>query len=81
MRAAKAEAADERWCVAVDNDEGFGRWGLVEISNMEHAGSALDEAIKRLRIDTVMDALSNSCSMCSYATHVLHSWSWLAFRS
>jgi type III restriction enzyme len=58
MRASKAEAARERWCPAVNNHGGFGRWDYVEISNMEHADSALNEAINRLKGSELMAALA-----------------------
>jgi len=50
-RAAKAEAAEHRWCTAVNNHGGFGRWDFVEIADMTHAASAIDNAILRLRAD------------------------------
>jgi type III restriction enzyme len=57
LRRAKAEAADERWCIAVNNHGGFGRWRFVEISKMEYAASALNNEIVRLFADTLTEAL------------------------
>ena len=48
FRHTKAETARDHWCVSVNNHGGFGRWGYVEISNMEHAESALNNAIEAL---------------------------------
>ncbi len=62
LRAAKAETADERWCAAVNNHGGFGRWGFVEISNMAYAGSAVNEAIERLHMDDLQAAMTHAWS-------------------
>ena len=32
-REAKAETAEHRWCVAVNNHGGFGRWTFTEIGD------------------------------------------------
>jgi type III restriction enzyme len=48
FRHTKAETARDHWCVSVNNHGGFGRWGYVEISNMEHAESALNNSIEAL---------------------------------
>jgi type III restriction enzyme len=58
LRTAKAEAAEHRWCRAVNNHGGFGRWDFVEISDMTHAASALDNAIARLRSDPLTAQLT-----------------------
>ncbi|MCB0989731.1 MAG: DEAD/DEAH box helicase family protein [Acidimicrobiales bacterium] len=58
-REAKAEAAEHRWCAAVNNHGGFGRWGYVEISNMKHAESAINEAINRLHMNVLEAALAD----------------------
>jgi type III restriction enzyme len=47
-REAKAAAARNQWCVAVNNHGGLGRWGFVEITEMTHAPHVLANAIKNL---------------------------------
>ena len=49
--AAKAATARDQWCVAVNNDGTFGRWGYVEITSMIDAQGALDLAINSLLAD------------------------------
>lgn len=49
--AAKADTARNQWCAAVNNWGQSGRWGYVEISNMNDAGRLLDEAIENLYAD------------------------------
>jgi type III restriction enzyme len=58
-REAKAEAAEHKWCAAVNNHGGFGRWAFVEISNMEHAESKLQHAIDRLHMNVLEAALAD----------------------
>lgn len=48
---AKAEAARNQWCVAVNHHGGFGRWGYVEIDSMDNAQARLDHAIENLYAD------------------------------
>lgn len=59
MRAAKAAAAEHRWCAAVNRHGGFGRWGYVEIDDMTHAGSRLEAAIDRLHMNVLEAALAD----------------------
>lgn len=58
-RAAKAATAEHRWCPAVNNHGGFGRWGFVEIENMTYAGSKLQAAIDRLHMNVLEAALAD----------------------
>ena len=46
--AAKAEAARNQWCTAVNNDGLWGRWGYVEVHN---------PAVEHLFLDAAIDAL------------------------
>ncbi|MEO6123416.1 MAG: hypothetical protein ABIR32_06870 [Ilumatobacteraceae bacterium] len=64
LHQSKAEAARDHWFAAVNNHGGLGRWGYVEISNMDHAHSALDNAIaallavdpgRRWHVDSICD--------------------------
>jgi len=50
-RAAKAEAARNQWCRAVNNYGEFGRWGYVEVRNPLADASLLDDAIENLYAD------------------------------
>jgi type III restriction enzyme len=47
----KAETARSQWCAAVNNDGRWGRWGYVEITDMDSAGAVLDAAIENLYAD------------------------------
>src|SRR5262249_15241332 len=47
--AVKATTARDHWCTAVNNHEGLGRWGYVEIRSMLEAPQVLGEAIDNLR--------------------------------
>jgi len=47
----KARTARDSWCVAVNNDGGFGRWGYIEITSMNSVKQALAEAIANLYAD------------------------------
>jgi len=47
----KALTARDSWCVAVNNHNGFGRWGYVEITTMIGVKQALAEAITALYDD------------------------------
>jgi type III restriction enzyme len=47
----KALTARDSWCVAVNNHNGFGRWGYVEITTMIGVKQALAEAIAALYDD------------------------------
>lgn len=49
--AAKADTARNQWCAAVNNWGQCGRWGYVEISNMNDADRLLDAAIDNLYAD------------------------------
>jgi len=49
---AKAETARNSWCVAVNNHGGFGRWGYVEIRDMNTAHAELIDAIAQLYDDS-----------------------------
>ena len=44
----KALTARDSWCVAVNNHNGFGRWGYVEITTMIGVRQTLAEAIRAL---------------------------------
>jgi type III restriction enzyme len=48
---AKANTARNQWCVAVNNDGGFGRWGYTEITSMNGVRERLAEAIELLYAD------------------------------
>lgn len=48
---AKAAAARDQWCVAVNNHGGWGRWGYVELGDQSVFGHRLGEAIERLYRD------------------------------
>ena len=58
-RSAKADTAEHKWCAAVNNHGGFGRWGFVEIDDMTHAGSKLQAAIDRLHMNVLEAALAD----------------------
>jgi type III restriction enzyme len=47
----KATTARDRWCVAVNNHGGFGRWGYIEITSMEGVRERLADAIAALYDD------------------------------
>ena len=47
----KAQTARDSWCVAVNNHNGFGRWGYAEITTMVGVRQALTEAITALYDD------------------------------
>ncbi|HVW81006.1 MAG TPA: hypothetical protein VHB69_08730 [Mycobacteriales bacterium] len=47
----KATTARDRWCVAVNNHGGFGRWGYVEITEMVGVRERLADAIAALYAD------------------------------
>jgi len=49
--AAKADTVRNQWCAAVNNWGQCGRWGYVEINNMNDAGHLLDKAIENLYAD------------------------------
>ncbi|MGF1647294.1 MAG: BPTD_3080 family restriction endonuclease [Kineosporiaceae bacterium] len=49
--AEKAFTARQRWCAAVNNHGGFGRWGYVEVTEMTTARQALLQAIDALYAD------------------------------
>jgi type III restriction enzyme len=51
LREAKFRTARDQWCPAVNNHGGFGRWGYAEVSDMTHAGGALNDAIAALYAD------------------------------
>lgn len=51
LREAKAGTARDQWCVAVNNDGRFGRWGFTEIRDMTHAAMLLNNAITDLYAD------------------------------
>jgi type III restriction enzyme len=48
---AKADTARYRWCAAVNNHGGFGRWGYVEIKEIDKAAEYLDDWIANLYED------------------------------
>jgi type III restriction enzyme len=53
------KAADARkWVAAVNNHGGFGRWGFIEIADILHAQSILNEAIDRLYADQPTDSIT-----------------------
>ncbi len=52
----KAETARDLWCTAVNNHGGWGRWAYLEVSKMDVAGSAIDEAIDTLSAPTTAGA-------------------------
>lgn len=47
----KAATARDRWCAAVNNHGGFGRWGYVEVTDMPTVRVRLTEAIEALHAD------------------------------
>jgi len=49
--AAKAATARDQWCTAVNNDDGYGRWGYVEIDSMLNAVERIGVAIDALYAD------------------------------
>ena len=57
---AKADTARHQWCPAVNNHGGWGRWGYIEISDIDTAGSVLDGAIQSLYADGPVTGLSDS---------------------
>jgi len=48
---AKADTARNKWCAAVNNHGGFGRWGYVEITSMVGVHERLRDAIDALYAD------------------------------
>jgi type III restriction enzyme len=50
----KATTARDRWCVAVNNHGGFGRWGYIEITSMERVRERLADAIAALYDDAAI---------------------------
>lgn len=58
-RKAKADTAEHKWCPAVNQHGGFGRWGFVEIDDMTHAASRLQAAIDRLHMTDLESALAD----------------------
>lgn len=48
---AKADTARGQWCVAVNNDGSFGRWGYIEITTMIGVRAELTRAIEALYAD------------------------------
>ncbi|SNQ50993.1 conserved hypothetical protein [Frankia canadensis] len=57
MASSKALTARERWCAAVNNHGGFGRWGYVEIKNPASAYHDLRDAIELLYADAPITGL------------------------
>jgi len=47
----KADTARHKWCKAVNNHGGFGRWGYIEINDMTRAESVLEGGIESLYAD------------------------------
>jgi len=47
----KLAVTRDRWCVAVNNHGGFGRWGYLEITDIATAKSTLDTAVQTLYAD------------------------------
>jgi type III restriction enzyme len=45
---AKANTARNSWCVAVNNHEGFGRWGYIEMTDPLHFKPMLADAVQAL---------------------------------
>ena len=54
---AKAATALHQWCPAVNNHGGFGRWGYVEIKDMDSAATMLDADIENLYRDGTVTGL------------------------
>jgi type III restriction enzyme len=50
-RQAKAETARQSWCAAVNNHQGFGRWGFTEMTDPDQFKTRLAEAIQLLYDD------------------------------
>lgn len=57
---AKADTARHQWCPAVNNHGGWGRWGYIEIFDLETAAAVLDGAIQSLYADGPVTGLSDS---------------------
>jgi type III restriction enzyme len=49
---AKAQTARDQWCASVNNDGRWGRWGYLEVTQVEGAGAVLDAAIENLYADS-----------------------------
>jgi type III restriction enzyme len=49
--AAKAETARNQWCVAVNNQGGYGRWGYIEVHHPMQFREMLHDAIENLYAD------------------------------
>ena len=47
-RIAKADAARNHWCVAVNNHGGYGRWAYLELDDMNTAGPRINAGITEL---------------------------------
>ncbi|ROP43269.1 BPTD_3080 family restriction endonuclease [Pseudokineococcus lusitanus] len=56
-RAEKAATARNQWCAAVNNHQGFGRWGYVEVDDPVSTKSVLAHAVERLRADEPITGL------------------------
>ena len=56
---AKADTARLQWCPAVNNHGGWGRWGYIEITDIDSAAVALDGAIRSLYADGPVTGLSD----------------------
>ncbi|MXW57574.1 MAG: restriction endonuclease [Acidimicrobiia bacterium] len=57
---AKADTARHQWCPAVNNHGGWGRWGFIEVSDIDTAASVLDGAIQSLYADGPVTGLRDS---------------------
>jgi type III restriction enzyme len=56
----KADTARLQWCPAVNNHGGFGRWGYIEVSDMDTVEQVLDGAIESLYADGPVTGQSDS---------------------
>ncbi len=56
----KADTARLQWCPAVNNHNGFGRWGYIEVSDMDTVEQVLDGAIESLYADGPVTGQSDS---------------------
>ena len=57
---AKADTTLHQWCPAVNYHGGWGRWGFIEITNIDTADAVLDGAIRSLYADGPVTGLSDS---------------------
>ena len=48
LRAVKAQTARDRWCAAVNNHGGWGRWAYLEIDDMTFAAKQINQALDAL---------------------------------